>query len=166
MKITEQKPCPSIDINIACEGWPGDEILRKLASTAIMSAIQVSDGRLSQNAELSLLFSDDPAIQQLNSKFRNIDSPTNVLSFPQLQIEPGEIAGELLGDLAFALQTITREAEQEKKSFDSHLTHLVIHGFLHILGYDHGNDGDADIMETLEIAALAKLGVKNPYMEQ
>ena len=163
--MTSRNFYPSIEINIACEGWDGDEKLRKLASAAIMATIQKSDAKFPQKAELSLLFSDDRAIQRLNAMYRNIDKPTNVLSFPQLVIKPGEMAGKLMGDLTFALQTITGEAEQENKTFDSHLTHLIIHGFLHIIGYDHENDDDAEIMEKLEIAALASLGIENPYVE-
>jgi len=108
------------------------------------------------DGELSLACVDDAAIQTLNRDYRGKDKPTNVLSFP---IE----GGPLLGDIVLAYETTKMEAAAQGKSFDHHLTHLIIHGFLHLLGYDHMDNKSAAIMESLEIAALSQLGIDNPY---
>ena len=154
---------PQIDINIACQGWPEPDELQQLAERSVAAAIKVAKIKLSPEAELSLMFGDDAAIKALNQQFRGIDRPTNVLSFPGEEISPGEEPGLVLGDIAFALQTLIREADLEGKAFDHHLCHLMIHGFLHLLGYDHLNDSEAEQMESLEIRALATLGIADPY---
>jgi len=104
----------------------------------------------------SLLLTDNAHIQQLNRDFRDQDKPTNVLSFPD-----GE-AG-YLGDIAIALQTIEAEAKDQDKDFYHHFIHMVIHGLLHLKGYDHDTDAQAEEMEALEIKILADIGIKNPY---
>ena len=104
---------------------------------------------------------DDPGQQDLNKQWRGIDKPTNVLSFPQ--IEPFAPVLGLLGDITLARETLEREARELGVSFTDHFTHLVVHGFLHILGYDHIEDGDALVMEGLETQILATLGIADPY---
>ncbi len=104
---------------------------------------------------------DDAGQRELNRQYRGIDRSTNVLSFPQ--IEPfGAVAG-LLGDITLARETLEREAVELQLSFTDHFTHLVVHGFLHILGYDHIEDADALVMEGLEVQILASLGIADPY---
>jgi len=104
---------------------------------------------------------DDAAQQALNRDWRQIDKPTNVLSFPQ--IEPfGPVVG-ILGDITLARETLEREAAEMGKSLTDHYTHLVVHGFLHILGYDHTDETDALVMEGLETQILATLGIDDPY---
>ncbi len=154
---------PSIEMNVACEGWPVETRLCELTDECVTSVISAAQLRLSSDAQLSLLFSDDEAIKELNNRFRGIDKATNVLSFPGSDLMPGDVAPSVLGDIAFALQTIKREAILEDKRFDHHLSHLMIHGFLHLFGYDHLEDDEARKMEHLEIAALANLGIENPY---
>lgn len=154
---------PQIEINIACEGWLAENTLLKLVEEAVGAVTQCARLEYPANAELSLLFSDDTAICTLNKNFRNINKPTNVLSFPGDSILPGDKASQMLGDIAFALQTIDREATVEKRKFEHHLSHLMIHGFLHLFGYDHQTDEEAETMETLEKDALARLGIANPY---
>ena len=106
--------------------------------------------------ELSIVLADNDFVQDLNKEWRGKDKPTNVLSFPQ--DEPG-----MLGDIILAYETIVDEAQTQQKRFEDHATHLIIHGLLHLLGHDHEEDHEAEIMERLEIEILQDLGVKNPY---
>lgn len=105
--------------------------------------------------ELAVVLADDKTIRGLNRDFRGIDKATNVLSFP------GE---EHVGDIILAYDTVTREAKEQKKSIRHHALHLLVHGTLHLAGYDHIRDKDAASMETLEIKILKSLGVSNPYL--
>lgn len=143
------------------EGWP--ETFDAAAERAVIAALDVSGARMTGVAELSILLTDDEEQRELNRQWRNKDSATNVLSFPQ--IEPfGAIEG-LLGDLSFARQTLEREAAELDKSLQDHFTHLVVHGFLHILGYDHITEEQALQMEGLETKILASLGIADPYAD-
>ncbi|TCT11975.1 putative rRNA maturation factor [Tepidamorphus gemmatus] len=110
----------------------------------------------------TLALADDALVRDLNRRFRGKDRPTNVLSFPS-----GEVPapGAPLGDIVVARETVEREAALDGKPFDHHLIHLVIHGLLHLLGYDHESDDEAEAMERLETAVLADLGIPDPYAE-
>ena len=103
--------------------------------------------------------------QQLNSDYRGKDKPTNVLSFPfeAPEMIPAEELGEFLGDLVICEQVLQREAEQQNKSIDSHWAHLIIHGILHLLGFDHIEEQDANRMEALEVELMKELGFEDPY---
>lgn len=123
-----------------------------------------------QAAEISVLMTDDARMKTLNAHYRGIDKPTNVLSFPQIENALTEIgksssAGPALhlGDIALARETCLREAQDFGLAPGDHVTHLTIHGFLHLLGYDHQIDSTAELMEALEIEILATLGLDNPY---
>ena len=140
------------DIAIRDEAWKSFD-LDTICDRAIISACAVLG--YEENTELSLAFVDDARIQELNREFRDKDKPTNVLSFP--------MDGALLGDIVLARETIAREAETQGKKIEDHLTHLIIHGFLHLLGYDHMDEKNASEMEAIEIAALTQLGIDNPY---
>ena len=107
--------------------------------------------------KLTILLTNDNHIQQLNRDFRNKDKPTNVLSFPD-----GEDG--YLGDIAIAYETIKREAEEQQKEIHHHFIHMLVHGLLHLKGYDHETDKDAEEMEALEIKILADMGIKTPYI--
>lgn len=141
-----------IDILIQAGGWAEQSSLINKAIEASLFVIE--QPRL---GELSVVLTDDAHIQTLNRDYRGKDKATNVLSFPVPQPAP------LLGDIVIALETVTREAAVKKTPFEGHLTHLVVHGFLHLQGYDHENEVDATIMEALEIKALATLNIDNPY---
>ncbi|MEO4044015.1 rRNA maturation RNase YbeY [Hoeflea sp. CAU 1731] len=113
--------------------------------------------------EVSMLFTEDEEMRLINGRWRSKDTPTNVLSFPSAPLEPGHIPGVFLGDIVLAYETIAREAESLEIPFDNHLTHLLVHGLLHLLGYDHIHDGQARVMENLETRILAKLNLSDPY---
>jgi probable rRNA maturation factor len=150
-----------IEFTINAEGWPDG--LEALADQAVFEALAQSKAKVSGVAELSIVLTDDAEQQQLNKQWRGIDKPTNVLSFPQ--IEPfGKVTG-ILGDIILARETLEREAAELGKPFTEHFTHLVVHGFLHILGYDHLEEGEALQMEALETQILATLGIPDPYAE-
>ncbi|MBT5780646.1 MAG: rRNA maturation RNase YbeY [Rhodospirillaceae bacterium] len=114
--------------------------------------------------ELAIVLADDALVRALNKDYRGIDKATNVLAFRYADGETAPAPGEALGDVVVALETARREAETAGRSLHEHLSHLVIHGVLHLLGYDHANDPDAETMENLEIQALAGIGITNPYM--
>ncbi len=118
--------------------------------------------------EISITFTDDNNIQKLNKQFRNIDKSTNVLSFPLYEKEFFNIFNFedyiALGDVVLSLETIEKESIEQKKTFKNHLTHLIIHSLLHLLGYDHIEEKDAEEMENLEIKILEQFGIENPYI--
>ncbi|WP_375451165.1 rRNA maturation RNase YbeY [uncultured Devosia sp.] len=141
------------------DAWP--EHLDALAERAVQQALKQAKAKVKGAAELSIVLTDDAEQQGLNRQWRGKDSSTNVLSFPQ--IEPfGPVRG-ILGDITLARETVEREALDQATGFDDHFTHLVVHGFLHILGYDHNTDAEALQMESLETQILASLGVQDPY---
>lgn len=152
-----------IDILVETDGWPGEAALSDLASIAIAAVWDELASGNQPDSELSLVFTDDAAIKELNNDWRDKDKPTNVLSFPAFPIKPGQAPGPMLGDIVIARETVVREAEDEEKSFDHHLTHLIVHGVLHLLGYDHETDDEAEEMEQLERKILARLAIPDPY---
>jgi len=155
----------TFELKVDCEGWPSLIVLQSLAHEAVFSAVRAAKLEIPKQAELSMLFCDDDAMAILNGQYRAINKSTNVLSFPAGDISAGECAAPLLGDVVFSLQTIKNEALVEGRTFEHHLSHLMIHGFLHLFGYDHLEDDDARIMQTLEKDALAHLGISDPYAD-
>ncbi|HWV00529.1 MAG TPA: rRNA maturation RNase YbeY [Devosia sp.] len=154
-------PALTIDIARNTEGWPDN--LDARADEAVRAALKASKARLTGPAELSIVLTGDAEQRVLNRDWRGIDKSTNVLSFPQ--IEPfGPVSG-LIGDIILARETLEREADEQGVSFEDHFTHLVVHGFLHLLGYDHIKDDEALVMEGLETQILASLGVADPYAQ-
>ncbi|MGV8832676.1 MAG: rRNA maturation RNase YbeY [Devosia sp.] len=143
------------------DAWPED--LDPLAERAVLEALKQSKAKLKGVAELAIVLTNDAEQRELNQQWRGKDSSTNVLSFPQ--IEPfGPVIG-ILGDITMARETLEREALEQGTSFPDHFTHLVVHGFLHILGYDHLTDAQALQMEGLETRILADLGIDDPYAD-
>ncbi len=153
-----------IDVNVEAGEWPGEERLVALAAACIDAAL-ARLGMRDAESEISFLFTDNEAMRGLNAEWRGKDKPTNVLSFPAFELSPGDSPGPMLGDIAIAYETVRDEAALEDKPFDDHLRHLIVHGFLHVLGYDHENDAEAEEMETAERAILADIGVPDPYSE-
>lgn len=141
--------------------WPDE--LDGVAERAVLEALKLSGAKLKGAAELSILLTNDAEQHELNREWRGKDSSTNVLSFPQ--IEPfGPVVG-ILGDITLARETLEREAAEQGVTFTDHFTHLVVHGFLHILGYDHLTDEEALQMESLETKILGSLGIDDPYAD-
>ena len=148
----------NLDIRIDDREWRVVPNLRKLARTAVLAVLRDDD------VAIGLLFTSDARIAEINGQWRGKPGATNVLSFPVSAASPAP-AGEPrpLGDIALAYGVISREALAQKKPFGHHVTHLIVHGVLHLLGYDHENEDEAGAMEAREIMILAELGMENPY---
>jgi probable rRNA maturation factor len=155
---------PATEILVTADCWHRESGAENAIHRAIETAAAVVDADTA-GAELAIMLTDDAGIRTLNKNWRGIDKPTNVLSFPALQPEGAkdDDAPRMLGDIAIAYETTRSEADTEHKPFDHHLSHLAVHGFLHLVGYDHENDADAEIMEGLERDILAQLGIPDPY---
>lgn len=163
-----QLALPLTEVLVVADSWQNEPDAEAVIQRAVAKAAEAVEADVAE-AELAVMLTDDAGIRTLNSNWRGIDKPTNVLSFPALQSEgarkPGD-APRMLGDIAIAYETTKREAEAEGKPFDHHLSHLAVHGFLHLVGYDHENDADAEAMESLETEILQRLGVPDPYADR
>jgi probable rRNA maturation factor len=147
---------PSIDIAVASPLWDTQASAAQIVRDAIAAAAAAT---ASPSGEVSVVLTDDASIQKLNRDWRGIDKPTNVLSFPAAK--PGGAA--FLGDIVIAYETLARECADEDKVFLHHLAHLTVHGFLHLIGYDHQIDSDADAMEGLESKIMRIMKMPDPY---
>ena len=161
----------ALDIDIEAP-WPGGTDWADLAVSAAEAAMAVAPELDNPRLSASVLFTGDAEVHALNREWRAKDKPTNVLSFPMfaraelIALAP-EGAPELLGDLALACETCTREAADKGVALADHAAHLLVHGLLHLAGYEHEtNPADAAAMEALEIKALAKMGIADPYGDQ
>ncbi len=158
-----------VDIDLAepCALWrPLLPDIERLCADAAYAALAGADETVSGAAELSIVLGDDALVQSLNRRWRDRDAPTNVLAFAAQDGETPDPAVPLpilLGDVVLACETVTREASEQGKPLAAHLSHLVVHGVLHLLGYDHVDDADADRMEAAETRILAGLGIADPY---
>lgn len=158
-----------IALGIEDEAWIGpafaadeaalERLVRRAVEAALAGAGIAGDAR----TELGVTLTGDEAVRALNAEWRGKDKPTNVLSFPLEDLEEGEEPGPMLGDLVLARGVVEAEAAAEAKAPANHLTHLLVHGTLHCLGYDHVETGDAERMEALEIEILKGLGISDPY---
>lgn len=169
---------PHIDLAVAvtCDYWNAlDFDAEKVARDTVMLTFGMADTPAvihGADLEFSVVLTDDETIAALNRDYRGKDKPTNVLSFAALDAtEDADFAvpqaGQAwpVGDVILAFETIEREALEQKKAMRDHFAHLVVHGALHLLGYDHEDRHEADIMESLEIRILKKYGVENPYSD-
>jgi probable rRNA maturation factor len=159
---------PISDVLVVADCWQAAPDAEIVIHRAIAAAAEMVDDDIGE-AELAVMLTDDAGILTLNRNWRGIDKPTNVLSFPALPPSgprgPDD-APRMLGDIAIAYETTRREADDEQKPFDHHLSHLAVHGFLHLIGYDHEKDDDAEAMEALEREILSQLGIPDPYADR
>lgn len=166
--IASSAPPLRIAISIRSAAWNRGgfqprALCRRAANAAFATAA------LPVAAEVSIVLADDDFIRTLNREFRGRDRATNVLSFPALDSESTGLMPEqpaLLGDIVVAYETMAAEAEAEGRDLADHLSHLIVHGMLHLLGHDHETDEQASAMESLEVQVLARLGIANPYRER
>jgi len=159
---------PITEVLVVAECWQTEPDAEAIIHRAVAAAAEIVNAGLGET-ELAVMLTDDAGIRTLNSNWRGIDKPTNVLSFPALPpTGPGgpDDAPRMLGDIAIAYETTRKEADDEQKPFDHHLSHLAVHGFLHLMGYDHEKDDDAEAMETHEQEILALLGIPDPYADR
>lgn len=162
-----------VEAEVAAGDWDPDIGWAALAARAAETALALTPhaGLAAGDfaAEISVRFSDDAEVRQLNAAYRQKDRPTNVLSFPMVQpdlldtLTNGDDGEVLLGDIVLAAETVAAEAAEKRIGVEAHATHLIVHGTLHLLGYDHGTDDDAEHMEAIERDALARLGLSDPY---
>lgn len=161
----------TIDVSVSEPEWTNshlelEELVENVVQLTLKSARLPEDIRNSP-LEISVVLANDDLIQVLNREYRDKDKPTNVLTFATLDSDdPVPEDGPFpLGDIILSFQTIDREAREQGKFFKDHFTHMLVHGTLHLVGYDHQTEDDANIMETLEIHILGNLNIQNPYME-
>jgi probable rRNA maturation factor len=174
----QAKTAPLVDIVLESTRWKAQPRAKAVIRKAVAAAAKATS---TSGSELAIVLTNDSAIRALNRDWRSLDAPTNVLSFPAIpprkpksqaknsraknpQAKPTrDAAPSLLGDIVIAYQYTAREAKAEGKPFSDHLAHLTVHGFLHLLGYDHETDAEAETMERLERKILAQLGLPDPY---
>lgn len=154
----------TLDLRIDDAGWHRVDDCKTLVSKSLKTALE-SAGEDRTSVSATVILADNKAVQELNSHWRSKNKPTNILSFPAPQDERDEAGGDYLGDMILAFDVVAREAATQRKPLATHLCHLIIHGTLHLLGFDHVEDSDAQQMEQLEKTAMAKLGYRDPYGE-
>lgn len=150
-----------VDVEVVDPAWLAAGDVDILAQDAIAATLVEVGKRVHPDAEISVRLCDDDEIRALNLAWRNKDKATNVLSFPS----PAGDRGPLLGDIVVAFEYVSEEARDAGRSLRDHLAHMLVHGMLHLLGFDHENESEAEKMEALERRILAKLGIDDPYSE-
>jgi len=156
----------SIDVSVSCDAWlAACPDVEALAEAAARAALALAAPPARSPLVVGVILTDDAEQRQLNRTYRGKDAETNVLSFPMTDPAAPAPAGSpiLLGDVVLAFETVAREAAEQRKPLANHLCHLVVHGVLHLLGFDHENDADAAVMEKREVEILTGLGVPAPY---
>lgn len=169
--MSEEPPSTGVEITVITEDPAWVEVLEQceaLVQRAARTAlVQLGDKAAAGPSELSVVLSSDRLVRRLNRDYRGRDEATNVLSFAELDGPPdaGAAGPHLLGDVILARETVVREAGEQGKDTADHLAHLVVHGVLHLLGHDHQDPRDAQVMEGLEREILQGLGIADPYLE-
>ena len=159
---TAARTALGIDIVLDSPLWKAEPGVRAVLRRAVNAAAAMA---ATKDGELAIVLTDDSAIRALNRDWRGKDRATNVLSFPAPAPLPGKVRRpRLVGDIVIAYETTAREASAQARPFRHHLTHLAVHGFLHLLGHDHAAAAEAEAMEALEVAVLARLDMPNPYL--
>jgi probable rRNA maturation factor len=155
--VAKARAALKIEVLVKSDRWKESDAAAAIARRAIATAAAML---ATPRGELAVVLTDDAAIRSLNRDWRGVDSATNVLSFPT-----GRAGGDspLIGDIVLAHQTVARQARAEGKPFAHHVAHLAVHGFLHLLGYDHVRSKDAETMERLERNVLRRLAIPDPY---
>jgi probable rRNA maturation factor len=153
----------AIDILVEAGDWPDEAELERIARRALDGVLAEIGADARVVSELSVVFTDDARIRKLNSGWRSKDRPTNVLSFPAFPASGGKALAPMLGDVVLAFETVADEAHREGKPLVDHMTHLIVHGILHLIGYDHEIDAEAEMMEQAERRILASLAIPDPY---
>ncbi|WP_437361585.1 rRNA maturation RNase YbeY [Inquilinus limosus] len=168
-----------LTVSIDAPGWSAlgpdfadEEALAAALGPLVEAAVAAGAGpgvalEAGRPAELSIVFADDATVQRLNREYRGKDAPTNVLSFALTEAEEPDFPGAplVLGDVVLALETVLAEAGRDRKAPADHARHLVVHGILHLLGHDHMTEAEAEAMERIEIAVLARFGIADPYSD-
>ena len=154
----------NVDVFVEEDQWiKALPLCEDLCSKAVKAVFDFKD-LIKESFHVNIILANNDFVQKLNREFRGKNKPTNVLSFPS-ETDYNDDDENMLGDIFLAFETIQSEAVADSKSLEHHLQHLVIHGFLHLLSYDHEIDSDAEIMEDLEINILNSMGIKNPYLD-
>jgi probable rRNA maturation factor len=155
---------PPIGLDIDVVHEDGDWITVAGADALVRAAAAALAAELAPiRGEVCVALSSDAQVAELNGSYRGKPTPTNVLSFPAVQLLPVDGEPRFLGDIVLALETMRREAAEQKLALEHHMQHLAVHGILHLLGYDHETDDEAQAMESLEVRILARLGIPDPY---
>lgn len=154
---------PAVDIQVQSALWDAQPLAEQTVRAAIAAAAALS----TSDGEVSILLTDDSAVRVLNRDWRRIDKPTNVLSFPAPKSAP-KATGDagFLGDIVIAYETLQRECDDEDREFLHHLAHLTVHGFLHLIGYDHQTEAQADEMEGLESKIMTHMDLPDPWLSR
>lgn len=155
-------PAPPIDIQIQSPLWQTEPAAEQTVRNAVAAAAATLS---TADNEVAILLTDDQAIRALNRQWRDIDKPTNVLSFPAAITRTGASA-KFFGDIVIAYETLKRECDDEGRIFLHHLAHLTVHGFLHLIGYDHRVDAEAEEMETLESKIMMRMNLPDPWLDR
>ena len=157
---SRRAPAPSITIQVQSPLWEAEPAAEQTVRDAIAAAAATLS---TADNEVSILLTDDKAIRLLNREWRGIDKPTNVLSFPAATTK-ASVRMPLFGDIVIAYETLKRECDDEGRIFLHHLAHLTVHGFLHLIGYDHQVEAQAEEMEGLESKIMTRLQMPDPYL--
>src|SRR5580700_1284378 len=162
--MSEVSAPPLVEVAVPCSAWL-EACPDAMAIAAATVRAALTTGTSAAHLIVDVTLTDDAEQRMLNRTYRGKDAATNVLAFPQAETAPPADAQALLGDVVLAFETVRREAAAQEKPFADHLRHLVVHGVLHLLGFDHEGEIEAEAMEGCEVEILAALGVPDPYRD-